>query len=134
MLKCDKCSQKYLPTILNAGNCPACISRTESRKAIESLRLEEATSIAARQTPFLRITGIYFLLRKDRVVYVGKSTNILGRICKHTYNFDGYSYIECAKEELDLYEVAYITKFKPRYNTNHNRPVKMPARICSITT
>ena len=133
MIKCEKCRQKFLPTVSNSGNCPACIDRAKPRQLIESLSLEDGASIAARKVLFQRITGIYFLLRKDKVVYVGKSINIIARVFKHNYKFDSFSYIECAADDLDLYEVAYISKFKPRYNCYHNIPVKKPANQCSTT-
>jgi len=63
---------------------------------------------------------IYFLLKDDNLVYVGKSNNgILGRISSHIKDkdFDSAYYVASSSEELlDEYEKKYIVKYKPKYN------------------
>jgi hypothetical protein len=63
------------------------------------------------------MVGVYFLINKDEVVYVGQSkTNILDRIAKHKRNgraFERYAYIQCALGDVDNLERMYIEAFFP---------------------
>ncbi|MBC8485860.1 MAG: hypothetical protein ISS80_04270 [Candidatus Cloacimonetes bacterium] len=67
------------------------------------------------------IQGIYFLIEKNDIVYVGQSSEIIHRISNHAkdgnYNFDEFSYIKCPKEFLDNLEAYYIYTFKPKFNS-----------------
>lgn len=72
-----------------------------------------------------RITGVYFLMKNRKVVYVGQSVHIPSRIDAHLKNcdtitrdgfFDTYTYIECQPEHMDMMEAYFIKKFKPIYN------------------
>ncbi len=67
-----------------------------------------------------RIIGIYFLIKKEKIVYIGKSVNCISRICFHreenVKNFDSYSLAVVLEKDIDYYEMLYIGKFKPKYN------------------
>lgn len=70
--------------------------------------------------------GIYFLIRNDEVIYVGQSIDILNRVSKHRREgkvFDSYSFIECAKENLNLLESTYITALIPELNQTFGNAV-----------
>ena len=67
--------------------------------------------------------GIYFLFHKNEIVYVGQSTNCIGRIITHKFQnvkeFDAYRFIEISYNDmalLDILEKKYIKKFNPIYN------------------
>ena len=78
---------------------------------------------AAKAYP--RITGVYFLIAGDDVVYVGQSYDVMGRISTHNKSkrmFDRYAFVEVAEEDLLKVEKAYITAFQPRWNISHNVP------------
>ena len=64
--------------------------------------------------------GCYILIRKNEVVYVGKSVNLLSRINTHLNeglkDFDDYDFIYCEKDELDKKESELIKKYNPEYN------------------
>jgi excinuclease UvrABC nuclease subunit len=87
--------------------------------------------IVDMKEPFENIPGIYFLIKDDKIVYVGKSVHIPARIRLHSCpglktinqkkDFDYYAYITCEEDKLDLYEQAYIKKFQPWYNGTYNR-------------
>lgn len=65
------------------------------------------------------IAGIYFLLRRGRVIYIGKTTNILGRIKQHSHMrklYDSVRLIPCHEMAMSKYEKRWIIKFQPRYN------------------
>jgi len=67
--------------------------------------------------------GIYFLIKDDRVVYVGQSrSNMLQRIAQHTHDkdFDAVA-VHAVPErygltDLDELEAAYIYELTPPYN------------------
>ena len=65
------------------------------------------------------IIGIYFLINKKEIVYIGSSISCLKRINSHFYSktFNSYFVIRCEKEKLLKYESEYIFKFEPKYNS-----------------
>lgn len=72
--------------------------------------------------------GIYFLIKGDKVVYVGKSeTNIFDRVTNHSRSkdFDSFYYKlypKANEEELHLIEARYIAKYAPKYNGQIQSP------------
>lgn len=66
------------------------------------------------------ICGIYFLLRGDEVVYVGKSIDILHRVQRHkkenTKAFDSVRYVEVDEVDLAIEEERWIKFFQPVEN------------------
>lgn len=72
---------------------------------------------------------VYFLVKGDEIVYVGKTEFIGSRITVHSTNkdFDRFHYIEfSSKEEMDDMELEYIVKFDPKYNAQ--LPIKSKYR------
>ena len=68
------------------------------------------------------MTGIYFLLHKKKVVYVGQSKNLPARIGNHKDKiYDAARMIKCNKSRLDYYENRFINLFTPKYNKNQKR-------------
>lgn len=109
-----------------------------------------------REHGFMDVTklmhcGVYALLRKGEVVYVGKSKEPLKRIFRHVSNrgkplgqkmFGGYSspvfdgkginfdaiwFLPCMLGQLYALEVHFIKTYAPKYNTKHNPEVKAKA-------
>lgn len=69
----------------------------------------------------LRISGVYFLIADDEIVYVGESENIIVRISQHIQSdkgkiFDRWCWLQVPAEERRKVERAYITRFNPRLN------------------
>ena len=86
-------------------------------------------------------TYIYFLVKDNVVVYVGKTTNLISRYNAHkkpeTPNkmwvdddsmetiesqlkeFDDFHYFHISERDLDEKEKYYIKRFLPKYNTCH---------------
>lgn len=63
--------------------------------------------------------GVYFLIRDDRVVYVGQSVEVHSRVTLHHSRwkqFDGYTYIPCEPEQLADLERYYIRLLAPELN------------------
>ena len=69
------------------------------------------------EIPYNIKSAIYFLLKDDEIVYVGKTNNGFKRICQHyKKDFNKYIFIKTDKNELDYYEDFYIMKYQPKYN------------------
>lgn len=77
---------------------------------------------------------IYFLIKEDRIVYVGKSINGISRIINHIQDndkdFDSYYFVKVDKMELDFLEEQYIREFNPYYNILLKNP--LPNHIKSM--
>jgi hypothetical protein len=76
------------------------------------------TSVA----PPRAIRGIYFLFRRGRLQYVGKSIDVMGRVVQHQrkVKFDRFAVVECRHDEMADLEVAYIVMLKPPLNNHSN--------------
>ena len=62
-------------------------------------------------------TGVYFLLRENRVVYVGQTRNVLSRLASHKdKNWDGLFFLPAPLLYLTLIEAYYIHLLDPEYN------------------
>ena len=75
--------------------------------------LEQAKSVES-------FCGLYFLIEKNEIVYIGQSSNVIARIHAHSGNkrkpFDSFAWLPCNKNDLDEMETAYISFFEPIYN------------------
>jgi hypothetical protein len=125
--------------------------KAELLKDIEylSARSQEAKHILATQDTSIKLTGktllteaeivqaqlttpttsgVYFLIKDNKVVYVGQSTQIFARIMHHvsTKDFDTFSYVECGKEMLDVMESLYIHTIRPPLNGKQNHDRRVP--------
>lgn len=61
--------------------------------------------------------GIYMLIKKEEVVYIGQSKNIKKRIPNHyDKDFDAIAFAECPKDFLDEIEETMIKRYKPILN------------------
>ena len=80
----------------------------------------EKQAILNRAVKFSPTSGIYFLIKDQEIVYVGKSVNIQTRLGVHlnegAIDFDSYSFIECGQAEMNNLEMEYILRFQPRHN------------------
>lgn len=85
-----------------------------------------------------RISGVYFLVHVDRVVYVGMSRDVQRRINHHRYDghlkFDRAFYIEVKARLRTRYEGAFIRYFDPddgwsRCNGDEGRDAEILAKF-----
>jgi hypothetical protein len=66
-------------------------------------------------------SGVYFLIQRGEVVYVGQSKNVFHRLARHVRDgrdFEAFNVITCPESELDALESQYIIAFAPRMNTS----------------
>lgn len=80
--------------------------------------LLDSKTIVANSEVYEKNIGVYFLILKGVIVYIGQSIDIQSRVGAHygVLDFDSYSYIECAKSDLDLVESIYIHIYSPPLN------------------
>lgn len=81
--------------------------------------------IARAALPWAKLSGVYFLLDGDEVVYVGQAVHVFSRIAQHTdKRFDRYAFVPCEVVLLDRLESLYIHCLRPRLNGNQMNDVK----------
>jgi hypothetical protein len=65
--------------------------------------------------------GVYFLIQKNKIIYVGSSVDIYGRILSHDkmkkIPFDAFYFIEYDRSVFRAKEIQYIIKLNPKYNS-----------------
>ena len=79
-------------------------------------------------------SGVYFLIKGSKVIYVGQSVNVFARISSHAQykDFDSYAYVSCAKDRLDILESLYIHTLNPPLqgrnpqNNGCSAPINLP--------
>jgi len=91
-------------------------------KIPESLQLVDGI----KEYPFPHpVTGIYFLVKKDKVVYVGQSIDIGTRLGRHEKDdwkdYDQVFFVSAPKNKLREMESHFIEHFAPKYNDNMRR-------------
>lgn len=85
------------------------------------------------------IKGVYFLIFKDKIVYVGYSKDILKRVKAHNKDikkiFNKISYVTYEDDEqMKNDEREYIAYIKPRYNKRDNPDVFYPTQTLLART
>ena len=115
-------------------------------KALMPAQLLIEDAIVAASVPVSsRRCGIYFLIKDDRVVYVGQSVHIDARLLAHARekSFDRWHWIPCQVDALDEMERRYLDALR-RSRPLARRPVNrlhhlarsspLPAVPCSDST
>jgi len=73
--------------------------------------------IVKKSSPWNNFCGVYFLISNKKIVYVGQSKNVYGRISAHkTKVFDSFALIPCDENEIDVLESLYIHLLQPEQN------------------
>lgn len=82
-------------------------------------RLLSEHEIVQSSTPASRLCGVYFLIEKGRIVYVGQSVNVTSRVASHhgIKAFDAFAYVPCEPNQLDVLESLYIHYLQPTLNS-----------------
>lgn len=69
-----------------------------------------------------KIRGVYFLIYRQMIVYVGQSADVQARLVSHLASgkvFDSVAIIDTGeRSDRNELEAAYIVKFEPLYNTS----------------
>jgi hypothetical protein len=87
--------------------------------------------IVSRSDPWGRVSGVYFLISDQKIVYVGQSLCIFSRIDQHkkVKRFDRFAYIPCEKTLLDSLESLYIHCLRPPLNGYSNGLISAPMQL-----
>ena len=95
------------------------LALSEASKRLTNKTLVSESDIVQSCNPLPMVTGIYFLVDKANVVYVGQSVNIFSRVSQHYSDkkqFTSFAYIVCDSAILDKMESLYIHYLKPKLN------------------
>lgn len=64
--------------------------------------------------------GVYFLIRDDKIVYVGQSLDVAARVVSHRRDankrFNRAAWVECEPDRLDEVERFWIRALRPEHN------------------
>lgn len=100
--------------------------------------LSEAQILEAAQF-CVSTSGVYFLVEKQHVVYVGQSVNVHARIAAHRIDktFSKFAYVLCDVAMLDRLESLYIHVLRPVLNGNRTAsaktaPIEMSKLLCMV--
>ncbi|WP_296699807.1 GIY-YIG nuclease family protein [Thiocapsa sp. UBA6158] len=100
--------------------------------SVEAARLTGKTlltegAIVKGAMAWAKVCGIYFLVREGRVVYVGQSIDVFGRISTHhqSKTFDAIAYVSCERHLLDKMESLYIHVLQPPLNGDMRNGAKL---------
>lgn len=87
---------------------------TLKRPSLLSVAALVARAEAAQQVR----SGVYFLIRNHKVIYVGKTIHIDARVARHAQyrQFDSWTWLPCAVEDLEKVERAYLNALLPEGN------------------
>lgn len=89
----------------------------EAANKITSKTLVSKKEILSAAKPWEGYSGVYFLIFKNKIIYVGQSVNVYARISGHTHKkFDSFTVLPCPKEHLNVLESLYIHMFDPPLN------------------
>ena len=69
--------------------------------------------------------GIYFLIRNKKIIYIGKSIDVMRRLKEHCQCvwFTQFRVIPCDIRKISEYEKRLIKYFKPVLNNKHNATI-----------
>lgn len=92
---------------------------------LELFNIEEVDVVSKQKSiNILQQTGVYFLLKNNKIVYVGQTKRgFFNRISFHLKSnkeFDNFTFLPIIEDELDFWENMYIVKFHPKYNKSLN--------------
>lgn len=78
----------------------------------------ELEALLERSIKACAVSGVYFLFKRKKLLYVGQSRNVFSRVGTHArrVKFDAFAYIEYPVHLLKRYETIYIHRFQPPLN------------------
>jgi len=91
---------------------------TRFRAAVEKANYS-VDEILLCQYPASSISGVYFLIRENKIKYVGQTVNLFHRLGQHKRaekRFDAFSFIPCEPEHLNELEQIYRDLLMPDEN------------------
>ena len=107
--------------------------QAEHRRLTGEDMLSEA-EIVSRAQHRLIFSGVYFLIKNDRIVYVGQAQDVDLRIEQHRQDkdFDSFTYVQAFGGQLDVLESMYIHHYQPELNAGRGSKIVAPLRPDAI--
>lgn len=104
------------------------VDMREEHKRLSGDDILTETEIVSRADRRIQLSGIYFLVKDGRIVYVGQAQDVDVRIAQHrkTKDFDEFTYIQAMGDQLDLLESIYIHHFRPELNARRGGKIVAP--------
>lgn len=95
-----------------------CLELSALSKTLTDATLLDEAAIIAGSLLVERVCGVYFLINRGRVVYVGQSVNVFARIAQHraSKTFERVAYVVLPIDRLDIVESLYIHVLRPPLN------------------
>ena len=81
----------------------------------------DEVEILAAAVDYEPASGVYFLISRGRIVYIGQAADVFARVADHERSnkrFDKWHWIPCEEGCLDTLERDYLKKFKPILNVD----------------
>ena len=80
---------------------------------------------------------VYALVDRNKIVYIGQTKNVLGRLSSHIKSFkkfDSWAIVEnlgvnATSRDAIIVEEKYIKRLTPKYNIVHNKERKLKAMV-----
>ena len=88
-------------------------------KGLSNVRMFSEEEIVEQSHVSTSQCGVYFLVRRNEIVYVGQSVSVPSRVAQHAKDgkkFDSFAYVICDREQLDIVESLYIHALRPELN------------------
>ena len=97
------------------------VQELDEESLVEATALLSHEAVVSQAYPLGGYSGIYFLVRNAKVVYVGKSLDVEYRLGQHRTarqkDFDSVFIIACDPSKLTQLEARYIRMFEPPLNS-----------------
>lgn len=99
------------------------LALNEKAKTLTDAILLTEAEIIAGSNPLQTHCGVYFLIRANRVIYVGQSNDVFRRLADHREikAFDRFAFIPCGRAVLGALEALYIQMLRPPANVTPGR-------------
>lgn len=95
------------------------------------------SELLATAVPAATMSGVYFLILRGEVVYVGQSVDVFGRLSRHLKTgripFDCFNIVPAEVDALDDLEAQYIAALVPRHNKSLGEKFTFDAEVPANT-
>jgi len=87
-------------------------------KLMSAFRIDQRRRIFKR-----RMCGIYFLINREEIAYIGKSETVMQRVAQHDHDnriqFDRWCYQPVPIYWLNAAEKEFIERYQPKHNVSN---------------
>lgn len=129
MNKRDKYKEDYKKYLESKNKLPNHLKRLRDYDRESDKASKHINKNKKRKIDFFGVSGVYYLIKENKVVYIGESSCIITRLSQHykegVKDFDFFYYDRVDSEvKRKSKEKILIKKFRPIYNSTHNPNLK----------